>query len=221
VSDAQRTPAPPAAYDVVQIIDQLTATRVNAVVHSVDADRYVLHLERPGSVPDEAPVRWFDGETAWQAVSKLERIDETSVNWQLAPSPQWESAPVRRSLRAQVDNAPMLARIWGSEAPARGRLVHAVCLDVSASGCRVSWPGSTPSVGDRVELAWDVGDWHRELQPDWIPARVARILPMPFGTRQVGFRFEMTDAEQVSRVRAWYHTWLQEHRQRASHRPTG
>jgi hypothetical protein len=214
VSDAQPTPAPPSAYDVVQIIDQLTETRVNAVVRSVDADQYVLHLERPSSVPHEAPVRWFDGDTAWQAVSKLERIDETSVNCLLAPSPQWESARVRQSLRAQVDNAPMLARVSDSQALKRGRLVHVVCLDVSASGCRVNWPGSTPSVGDGVELAWDVGNWHEESQPDWIPARVARIVAMPFGTRQVGFRFEMTDAEQVWRVRAWYHARLQEHRHR-------
>ena len=161
MSDVQATPAPPAAYDVVQIIDLQTATRVNAVVHSADADRYVLHLERPSTVPHEAPVRWFDGDTAWQAISKLERIDESSVICQLAPSPQWESAPVRQSLRAQVDNAPMLARVADSQALTRGRIVHAVCLDVSASGCRVNWPGSTPSVDDRVELAWDVGDWQR------------------------------------------------------------
>ena len=114
----------------------------------------------------------------------------------------------------------MLARVSDSQALTRGRLVHAVCLDVSASGCRVSWPGSSPGVGDRVELTWDVGDWQRELQPDWIPARVARVVPMPFGTRQVGFSFEMTDAEQVSRGRAWYHTWLEQHRQRAGRRPT-
>jgi PilZ domain-containing protein len=221
VSDAQPTPAPPAAYDVVQIIDRDTATRVNAVVRSVDADHYVLHLERPGSVPDEAPVRWFDGDTAWQAVSKLQRIDETSVTWQLAPPPQWEPAAVRQSLRAPVDNAPVLARMISStDALARSKIVHAVCLDVSASGCRVSWPGSTLRIGDRVELAWDVGDWHRKTEPDWIPARVARIVPMPFGTRQIGFKFETTDADQLARVRAWYHAWLQEHRQRSGQPPS-
>jgi hypothetical protein len=219
MSHAQPLPAPPGAYDVVQIIDRSTATRVNAIVHRVDADEYVLHLERPGDVPHEAPVRWYDGDTAWQAVSRLERIDATSVACRLAPPPQWEPAPVRQSLRAQVDNAPMLARISGDQSSKRGRLVHPVCLDVSASGCRVSWPGAIPGVGDRVELAWDVGDWHGESQPDWIPARVARIVSMPFGTRQVGFAFEMTDAAQVSRVRAWYHSWLQEHRRRASHHP--
>jgi PilZ domain-containing protein len=218
VSVGQPLPAPPVAYDVVQIIDQSTATRLNAIVRSVDADQYVLHLEQPGSVPREAPVRWFDGHTAWQAVSKLERIDETSVNCQLAPAPEWEAAPVRQSLRAPVDNAPILARV-SQQGQTRGRLVHAVCLDVSASGCRVSWPGSTPGVGHRVELAWDIGDWQSASQPDWIPARVARIVPMPFGTRQVGFAFEMLDADQVSRVRAWYHSWLEQHRQRARRRP--
>ena len=83
-------------------------------------------------------MRWYDGDTAWQAVSQLETIEETSVNCQLAPPPQWELAPVRKSLRAQVDNAPILARL--TDGDRRARLVHAVCLDVSASGCRASWP---------------------------------------------------------------------------------
>ena len=184
MSDAHRTPAPPIAYDVVQIIDQQTATRVNAVVRSIEDDRYLLHLERPSSIPGEAPVRWYDGDTAWQAVSQLERIDETSVNCQLAPSPQWELAPVRQSLRAQVDNAPILARLTDGDkrGPARTRSVS-MCLRVAAAP---AGPEPTPRVGDHVELAWDVGDWHSETQPAWIPARVARIVPMPFGTRQVG-----------------------------------
>ena len=115
MSDGHPTPAPPAEYDVVQIIDQHTATRVNAIVRSVDADQYVLHLEQPGSVPDEAPVRWFDGVTAWQAVSKLERIDETSVNCRLGPRlngnrPRYASLSARKSTTPRCSHGSPTAR---------------------------------------------------------------------------------------------------------------
>jgi len=189
--------------------------RVPATVESAEDDgHYVLRFARATVVPGEAPVRWHDGETAWQAVSQLERLDETRVNCQLAPAPEWEPAPVRQSLRAPVDNSPMLARIAESSVLAKGRSVHVVCLDISASGCRASWPGPAPGVGDTVEVAWDVGDWHANTQPDWITARVVRIIPRPFGARQVGFRFEIADATQAARVRAFYQAWLHEHRQR-------
>jgi hypothetical protein len=92
--------------------------------------------------------------------------------------------------------------------------VHAVCLDISASGCRAGWPGPAPGVGDVVELDWDMSDWHAETQPGGIRARVVRIIPRPFGARQVGLSFEIVDATQAARVRGWYQAWLQEHRER-------
>ena len=85
---------------------------------------------------------------------------------------------------------------------AKGRRVHAVCLDISDSGCRASWPGRTPLVGDAVDVAWDVGDWQAEDEPGWVSARVARIVALPFGARQVGFTFEIADSDQAARVRA-------------------
>ncbi|MDX6628817.1 MAG: PilZ domain [Gaiellales bacterium] len=216
MSEQPPTPAAPAPHDMVEIVDQLSSVRVTAIVESADDGQYVLRFERATSVPEEAPVRWYDGDTAWQAVSRLERLDETSVNCQLAPPPEWEPAPVRQSLRAPVDNSPMLVRVVESGALAKGRRVHAVCLDISASGCRAIWPGPPPVVGDAVEIAWDVGDWHADTHPDWIAARVVRIVPRPFGGRQVGFRFEIADATQAATARAWYQAWLQEHRRRLS-----
>jgi hypothetical protein len=214
-------PAAPAPHDVVEIVDPVSSARVPATVESADDGHYVLRFERATSVPGEAPVRWHDGETAWQAVSQFERLDETSVNCQLAPAPEWEAAPVRQSLRAPVDNSPMIARIVESSALAPGRRVHAVCLDISASGCRAGWPAPPPHVGDLVELDWDMSDWHAETQADGIRARVVRIIPRPFGARQVGFSFEIADATQAARVRTWYQAWLQEHRERIAGQQSG
>ena len=43
---------------------------------------------------------------------------------------------------------------------------------------------------------------------------VARIIDLPFGKRQVGFKFDLVNPMQASRVRDWHHGWLQEHRRR-------
>jgi hypothetical protein len=215
VSENPITPAAPAAGDVVEIVDQTSGVRVTAVVESATEDHtYVLRYDRGSRLPDEAHVRWFDGDTAWQAISKLGVLDDTSAECELAPSEDWEPAPVRRSLRAPVDNSPMLVKVVSSTVLAKGRRVHAVCLDISDSGCRASWPGRTPLVGDAVDVAWEVGDWQADDEPGWVSARVARIVALPFGARQVGFTFEIADADQAARVRAWHQAWLHEHRQR-------
>ena len=214
MSENPITPAAPAAGDVVEIVDRLSGHRVTAVVESANDGPYVLRFDRPTTVPDEAHVRWFDGDTAWQAISKLAALDETSASCELAPSTRVGARP----------GAPLAARPGGQLADARqdrqrtvlakGRRVHAVCLDISDSGCRASWPGRTPLVGDAVDVAWEVGDWQAEDEPGWVSARVARIVALPFGARQVGFTFEIADSDQAARVRAWHQAWLHEHRQR-------
>jgi hypothetical protein len=214
VSENPITPAAPAAGDVVEIVNRLSGHRVTAVVESVSDGPYVLRFDRPVAIPDEAHVRWYAGDTAWQAISKLSPLDETSASCELAPTSEWEPAQVRRSLRAPVDNSPMLVKIVSSTVLAKGRRVHAVCLDISDSGCRASWPGRTPLVGDAVDVAWEVGDGQAEDEPGWVSARVARIVALPFGARQVGFTFEIADSAQAGRVRAWHQAWLHEHRQR-------
>jgi hypothetical protein len=214
VSEHSGTPAAPAAGDVVEIVDRASATRITAVVESASSGLYTLRFERAAAVPDEAHVRWFAGDTAWQSISRIQTLSETSATCELAPASEWEPAPVRRSLRAPVDNSPMLVKIVSSGVLAQGRRVHAVCLDISDSGCRASWPGRTPNVGDAVDVAWEVGDWQAEAEPGWVSARVARIVSLPFGARQVGFTFEIANAEQAARVREWHQAWLHEHRQR-------
>ena len=214
MTDALQTPAGPCAYDVVEIIDRREVPRLHAIVEVAEAPHLLLRLERAVVIPAQAPVRWFDGDTAWQAVSGLEHVDETSVNCQLAPPSEWEPAPVRKSLRAPVSNSPILVRLVDENRLPSGRPWHAVCLDISASGCRATWPGQAPEVGDRVEIAWEVGEGYTDDDPHWISARVARIVKMPFGTRQIGFEFELADTAQTSRVREWHQTWLREHRRR-------
>ena len=215
MSEHSATPAPPAAGDVVEIVDRLSGTRITAVVEAAPDDRrYLLRFERAHKVPEEAHVRWFDGDTAYQAIAKLKPVDDTSSECELAPSDEWEEAQVRRSLRAPVDNSPMLVKMVSSSVLAKDRRIHAVCLDISDSGCRASWPGRTPLVGDAVDVAWEVGDWQAEDEPGWVSARVARIVALPFGARQVGFTFEIADADQAARVRTWHQAWLHEHRQR-------
>jgi hypothetical protein len=228
MDEFRHVPAAPAAGDVVEIVDGVSGASAHAAVESVADGHYVLRFDGGAAVPDEARIRWYDGDTAWQAVSQLERLDDTSASFELAPvgdwepaperrslrAPDWEPAPVRQSLRAPVDNSPLLVEIVSSGVLAEACRVHAICLDISGSGCRAKWPGLAPLVGDNVKVAWDVGDWNADAEPGWVSARVARISALPFGARQVAFTFDITDAAQGERVRAWHQAWLQEYRQR-------
>jgi hypothetical protein len=218
MSENVRPPSGPAAFDVVEIIDRLSASHVSAVVESANDRNFVLRLKHEARIPEEGHLRWFDGATAWQAISQLRRIDETRVSCELAPSDQWEAAPARRSVRAPVENSPLLVRIVASKVLARDRRVHAVCVDISDTGCRANWVGGTPRVGDAVHVTWDVGSAHT-LRPGWVPARVARIIPRPFGAHHVCFSFEIGDSTQAALVHEWHQAWLQVNRQRQRHDP--
>jgi hypothetical protein len=213
MSEKPHPPAGPAAFDVVEIVDRLSAAHVSAVVESADDRSFVLRLKQEARIPEEAHLRWFDGATAWQAISQLKRIDESRVSCELAPADEWEAAPARRSVRAPVENSPLLVRIVGSRVLAPERRVHAVCVDISDSGCRANWVGRTPSVGDAVDVTWDT-ELSRTASPGWVPARVARIIPRPFGAHHVCFSFEIGDPSQAALVREWHQAWLENNRRR-------
>lgn len=208
-------PAVPAPHDAVEVTDRRTGYRVTAAVEAADEGMWMLAFDLAATVPREATVQWDDGDSGWQAEAELARLDDTSARFRIAPASEWEPAPVRRSLRTPVENSPMLVRIVESTALPVDRRVHTVCLDISDSGCRASWPGPAPLVGDAVALAWETQSWRSDDPAEWISARVARVLALPFGARHVGFKFEIADAAQGARVRAWTRTWLQAHRQRA------
>jgi hypothetical protein len=205
----------PAAHDIVEIIDRLSAARISAVVESTGEHLFVLRLAQAAPLPAEALVRWFDGAGAWQAISQLERTGENRVRCELGAFSEWEAAPARRSVRAPVDNSPLLVRIVASRVLPRGGRVHAVCVDISNVGCRANWLGRTPRVGDTVDVAWNTEEAGGATGPKWVPARVARIIPRPFGAHHVGFSFECGEPAQAARVREWHQTWLRRNRQPA------
>lgn len=208
-----RPPNGPSAFDVVEIVDRLSASRVSAKVESASDCNFVLRLSHEARIPEEAHLRWFDGAGAWQAIAQMRRIDDARVSCELAPSHEWEAAPARRSVRAAVENSPLLVRIVDSRVLARGRRVHAVCVDISDTGCRANWPGATPRLRDAVEVSWET-EHARGASPEWVPARVTRIIPRSFGAHHVCFSFETTDPAHAALVREWHRTWLHRNRQR-------
>ena len=215
MSEKQPAPAAPAQDHVVEVIDPHTGYRVTAAVEITNNHQHLLRFDLGAPIPLDAILHWDDGDLGWQTRTRLEPLDESHAKWQLPPSDEWEPAPTRRSLRTPVGNAPMLVRIIESSSLRKEQRIHTVCLDVSDSGCRTSWPGQPPLVGDTVEVAWEVDNRHDDSDPQWIQARVARITALPFGARHVGLRFEITEPAQSARVHAWAHHWLQEHRRRA------
>jgi hypothetical protein len=203
-----RPPTGPAEFDSVQIVDRLSGFRVSATVESANDRSFVLQLKHEAAMPEEAFLRWFDGASAWQGIALMERIDESRVRCELAPSDEWQAAPARRSTRVRVENSPLLVRILPGS-----RRVHAVCVDVSESGCRANWLGKTPSVGDAVHVTWDA-EPSRTAPLDWIPARVVRVIPRPFGAHHICFSFEFSDPKHADLVRERHQASLQDIRQR-------
>jgi hypothetical protein len=205
------------AHDRVEIIDQVSASRVRALVESATGEISVLRLEQAAHVPEAAPVRWFDGAKAWQATAHFEHLDASRVRCQLMPANTWKPASARRSQRVGVGESQLLVRIaWSSTIPA-GRRARTECLEASATGCRATWSGQTPRVGDTVDLSWDSGGQSRGASElGWIAARVTRVIARAKGVNEVCFAFETTKSTQAARIQRWYQTWLQHDDQRPS-----
>jgi hypothetical protein len=213
MNEKPQPPNGPAAFDVVEIVDRLSGARVSAGVESANDSTFVLRLAHEARIPAEAHVRWFDGAGAWQAIAQLSRLDNARVSCELAPSNEWEAAPVRRSVRAPVENSPLLVRVVGSKVLPRGKRVHATCVDISDSGGRANWPGGIPRVGDAIDVSWDTTA-ALTGSGEWVPARISRIIRRPFGAHHVCFAFEAGDARQAALVREWHYSWLQNSRLR-------
>jgi hypothetical protein len=213
MDDDRHEPAAPARHDVVEVTDLATGHRVTAAVEDASDERWSLLFDLASAAPQDASVHWDDGEVGWQARARLESIEDTTARFRIASAGEWEPAPVRRSLRTPVDNSPMLVRVTESSALRAGQRIHVVCLDISDSGCRLSWPGRTPRVGDTVEVTWETNTWHHE-DPEWIPAQIARIDALPFGAKHVGVRFDLSTPIDAVRVHRWSRRWLDHHHRR-------
>ena len=207
MSAETRPPSGPVEFESVEIIDRLSGSYVGATVESAHDRSFVLRLKREAEMPEEALLRWSDGAGAWQGIGELERIDSSRVRCELAPPEEWQAAPARRSPRIRVEDSPLVVYFPGA------RRAHAVCVDISESGCRASWLGKTPDVGDAVHITWDT-ETSPAAPTRWIPARVVRIIPRPFGAHHVCFSFEFADAKQAAFVRERHQASLEAIRQR-------
>ncbi len=216
VSENPITPAAPAAGDVVEIVDRLYGpARDRGRRERERRARTCCATTARSKVPDEAQVRWFDGDTAWQAISKLASLDETSA--ELRARDRRRSGSRRRC--AARCARPSTTRPCSSRSSARPCSPRGAACTPSASTSPTAAAGpagrgarrssATPSTSPG---RWATG--RPTAEPGWVSARVARIVALPFGARQVGFTFEIADADQAARVRAWHQSWLHEHRQR-------
>jgi hypothetical protein len=200
----------PRALEVVEIIGRLTATRVSGIIESAGNDVFRVRLEQPARVPLEAPVRWFDGATAWQAIAQLEQADPHCVTCRIVPPQTWEPTPRRRSTRVQL-NSQVLVRIVSSSVLPSGRRVHTACRDMSETGCRATWPGRPPCIGDALSLTWDIDGSRAALELGWVAARVTRVIPQPSGASEICCEFAAPTATQAARIHAQHQIWLHNH----------
>ena len=215
MSTDSRPAGAPALRDRVQIIEPTAAALIPASVESVSEQGFVLYLDQAARIPEEASVRWFDGKTAWHAIASLERIDAARVRCQIKPPHAWEGTRTRRSQRAGLDDSRLIVRIASSSVLTSGRRAHVVCIEASATGCRSTWTGAPPRVGDSVDLSWEHGaDSRGAVELGWVAARVARTLTTRAGTQEVCFSFEATRSTQAARIRAWHQSWLERKDQR-------
>jgi hypothetical protein len=214
VTEEIHRPAAPETHDAVEVIDVQTGHRVTAAVEDASGGTWQLLFDLAAAIPHDAALHWDDGDVGWQATAHLEHLEATTATYRVASSSDWQPSPVRRSLRTPVDNWPMLVRVSKSAALAEGRRVHAVCLDISDSGCRVSWPATPPLVGDAVAVTWETSHWG-DREGEWFPARVARVTALPFGVKHVGLQFIITDSTHALHAHRWSSVWHQEHRRRS------
>jgi hypothetical protein len=207
MSEHPQTLAAPGTDAVVEIVEAHSGARLTATCESMAGDHIVLVIHPATRVPRQASLRWDEGGTVRCATATLERIDELRVSCRIVP-PQ-SPAPTPRSQRAPIADSKLLVRIVSSGTVANGRRVHATCLDISETGCRSTWPGPTPRIGDAVDLTWDAGGARSRIELGWIRARVTRLVPLASGGWEVCFSFEITKATQAARIHSWYQGWLQ------------
>lgn len=168
----------------------------------------VLRVNQAAKVPETGVLRWFDGARAWQADVRLERVADTRVRCVVEQADEWEGASTRGSLRAPAHATQVVARVVTSTRLAGGRRMHAECINLSETGCLAAWTGPPPGVGDAIDLTWDSGGQRTAVEVGWVAARVVRTSRLRSGQTAVAFRFNVSNAAQAARIRAWHRDWL-------------
>jgi PilZ domain len=207
IADPTHGPQP---GEVVALYRQ-NAFCTTAVVEQADNGGYTLRLEHQVALASDIDVRWFDGDCAWHANAELE-AGATPGLLEAVPRADWEPVRGRESERIPVGRHSVRVRVVASQTIATSRELDVVCLDFSATGCRVSWPGQAPGRGDALRLALGDLEWAEGREPDWLDVKVVRVDKLPFAGNHVGLAFELeTDADRRV-VRGWRDHWAQQQR---------
>jgi hypothetical protein len=201
MSSTQQHPSEIEAGDRVQL--RVGAGACLALVEAV-LPPSEMRLRVPDVMPDgDLVVRWLDPQgAAWkvQGVGTADPADGTALSVHFVGP--WQQDQMRASQRVSGNRHSLRAEMQaGSLAP--GARLDLVCLDISASGCRVSGVGRSPEAGDIVRLCCI----HPFEDERWIQARVMRVSQLPFRRFEVGFRFDVADAADRVWLAAWRDAW--------------
>ena len=191
----------PQVGDVIEMFSTASELLGSGVLESFADGSWTVCVDAGGLItPEDGRVRCASETGVWHA--------------SLSTAPVTRSGD-RRDSRAPAGRSPILVRTQGETQFTKGQRSRAVCLDFSESGCRTTWHGAPPFVGDHVQLAWGVEDTaERQAEATWVEAYVTRVLTMSFGVRQVAFAFKPADLQQVRRVRDWRDHWMAAYRVR-------
>ena len=193
--------AAPQVGDVIEMTSTTDELLGTGVIEQFDDGSWIVCVDAGGlKTPEDGRVLCTSESGSWHA--------------SLSTAPVTRSGD-RRDSRAPAGRSPILVRTLGEGQFTQGQRSRAVCLDFSESGCRTTWHGKPPFVGDAVQLAWGVEEnVERQAEPLWVEAYVTRVLTMSFGVRQIAFAFKPADLQQVRRVRDWRDHWMAAYRVR-------
>jgi PilZ domain len=163
--------------------------------------RRELRVRLEDAAAGELLVRWLapDGD-AWRVKATAAPMEDGLCSLRLHD--EWQHDAMRASQRITGSRHSIRGEMQAGSLPPGSRL-DVVCLDLSASGCRVSGVGRRPKPGDLVRLAL-VHPWEDER---WVLSRVMRVTPLAFGRFEVGFQFEADSPVDRGWLTGWRDAW--------------
>ncbi len=169
-----------------------------ATVSDANGSSLVLDGCRVALDAEQLTLRWWDDDdVAWEARASVEAFEAASGRLTVAVVGGWGPAVLRQAARVDSGRTPVELLTLGGD----GRVIRrarALCLDLSALGCRVAGTGPELTRGDDLQVA--VGTSVVDICVD---ARVVRCAPVAFGGWQAGLEFlPRTTAERDALI-AW------------------